>query len=147
MKGLGSRLESAGTPGHAIGNLFCATGILVCAYNFFRAITLDPGHVPAPANDSELKEVSSALLFRPERVLISSDLQMIEELVDQQSFNGMNFCLTCMVRAFLRSFEIELTTVWSRRLVDPFAQSIRLRLSGVRLALTSAFVPRGAPNL
>ena len=84
----------AGAPGHAVTNLFCATGILACAYNFFRAITLDPGHVAAPANDSELKEVGLVALVRTERALMSSDAQMIEELVDQQAFNGMNFCLT-----------------------------------------------------
>jgi hypothetical protein len=31
--------------------------LLVCSYNFFRAITLDPGHIPFATNDMELKEV------------------------------------------------------------------------------------------
>lgn len=32
---------------------------LLSAYNFFRAITLDPGTCPKPGNDAELKEVSN----------------------------------------------------------------------------------------
>ncbi|KDE03687.1 hypothetical protein MVLG_05818 [Microbotryum lychnidis-dioicae p1A1 Lamole] len=71
-------------PGHAVSQLLCGIGILVCSYNFFRAITLDPGHVPFPVNDSELKET-------------------IEDLVEHGNFNGMNFCLPCLTRRPLRS--------------------------------------------
>ncbi|KAK4704778.1 hypothetical protein P7C70_g1431, partial [Phenoliferia sp. Uapishka_3] len=63
-----------GTTGLAITNLFFAISALACVYNFFRAITLDPGHVPFPVNDAEMKE-------------------MVEDLVEIGSFNGMNFCL------------------------------------------------------
>ncbi|GAA6052599.1 hypothetical protein JCM3770_006395 [Rhodotorula araucariae] len=56
-----------------------------CAYTFYRAVTLDPGTVRGPPVGTEaLKEV-------------------IEELVEAGAFNGMNFCLTCLVRRPLRS--------------------------------------------
>ncbi|KAI5475300.1 Palmitoyltransferase AKR1 [Pseudohyphozyma bogoriensis] len=70
--------------GYAITNLICGISILVCCYNFFRAITLDPGHVPLAINDAETKE-------------------MVEDLVEIGSFNGMNFCLSCLIRRPLRS--------------------------------------------
>ena len=36
----------------------------LCAYNFFRAITLDPGTCPKPTSDDELKSVIlSSLLW------------------------------------------------------------------------------------
>ena len=64
--------------------LFCGIGILLTSWNFFRAITLDPGHVPRPSGETELKD-------------------QIEALVDATSFNGMNFCLPCLARRPLRS--------------------------------------------
>jgi palmitoyltransferase len=42
---------------HAI-NLAFAIIFGLCLYNFFRAITLDPGLCPRPAHDGELKAVS-----------------------------------------------------------------------------------------
>lgn len=45
-------------PGYAITNLLFAIAILLCAYNFFRAITLDPG-VVVSLRDGELKEVGA----------------------------------------------------------------------------------------
>lgn len=35
----------------------------LCAYNFFRAVTLDPGTCPKPTSDEELKSVGSWLEF------------------------------------------------------------------------------------
>ncbi|GAA5877540.1 hypothetical protein JCM3774_005900 [Rhodotorula dairenensis] len=71
--------------GYSITSLAFALLFLSCSYNFFRAITLDPGTVRGPPSGSEeLKEV-------------------IEELVESGGFNGINFCLTCMVRRPLRS--------------------------------------------
>ena len=35
----------------------------LCAYNFFRAITLDPGTCPKPTSDDELKSVIFSPLF------------------------------------------------------------------------------------
>ena len=49
------------------------------SYNFFRALTLDPGWIPFATNDMELKE-------------------MIEDLVEMRAFNGQMFCLNCLVR-------------------------------------------------
>jgi hypothetical protein len=34
-----------------------ALSVGLCSYNFFRAITLDPGTCPKPASDDELKSV------------------------------------------------------------------------------------------
>lgn len=50
--------DSIATPGYAVSNLLMGLSLLVCSYNFFRAITLDPGHIPFATNDMELKEVS-----------------------------------------------------------------------------------------
>ncbi|GAA5881965.1 hypothetical protein JCM1840_002982 [Sporobolomyces johnsonii] len=71
-------------PGYALSNLLFGGFLALCAYTFYRSITLDPGHVPFAVNDVELKD-------------------SIEELVETGAFNGMNFCLTCMVRRPLRS--------------------------------------------
>ena len=38
-------------------HLAFALALGLSAYNFFRAITLDPGACPRPANDGELKAV------------------------------------------------------------------------------------------
>lgn len=46
-----------GTEGYAFTHLTFAMLFMLCMYNFFRAITLDPGTCPKPVNDSELKEV------------------------------------------------------------------------------------------
>jgi hypothetical protein len=54
----------AGTPGYGFTNLFCGILIAACTYNFYRAITLDPGHVPRTSSDSELKEVSPTSRMR-----------------------------------------------------------------------------------
>ncbi|GAA5969222.1 hypothetical protein JCM8115_004322 [Rhodotorula mucilaginosa] len=71
--------------GYSITSLLFALLFLSCCYNFFRAITLDPGTVRGPKPGSEeLKEV-------------------IEDMVESGSFNGINFCLACMVRRPLRS--------------------------------------------
>ncbi|GAA5993734.1 hypothetical protein JCM10908_001059 [Rhodotorula pacifica] len=71
--------------GYAITSLLFALSFLSCCYNFFRAITLDPGTVRGPQGGTEeLKEV-------------------IEDMVESGGFNGINFCLTCMVRRPLRS--------------------------------------------
>ena len=42
---------------HAFTHLILAITIGLCAYNFFRAITLDPGTCPKPSSDGELKTV------------------------------------------------------------------------------------------
>jgi len=34
-----------------------ALSVGICAYNFFRAVTLDPGTCPKPTSDDELKSV------------------------------------------------------------------------------------------
>lgn len=47
--------------GYAVTSLAFALLFLSCSYNFFRAITLDPGTVRGPpVNSEEMKEVSSA---------------------------------------------------------------------------------------
>ncbi|GJN94302.1 hypothetical protein Rhopal_007376-T1 [Rhodotorula paludigena] len=70
---------------YLVPNALFALLFASCCYNFYRAVTLDPGTVRGPERGSEgLKEV-------------------IEELVDAGAFNGMNFCLSCLVRRPLRS--------------------------------------------
>ncbi|WWC85410.1 uncharacterized protein L201_000273 [Kwoniella dendrophila CBS 6074] len=78
-----TRLVS-GTPGHAVANLVFFVSFAGCSYNLFTAIRSDPGFVPLPVNDSEVKEA-------------------LEDLVDQGRLNGTNFCIECMARKPLRS--------------------------------------------
>jgi hypothetical protein len=49
---------STDTPGYATANLLFAVLFILCAYNFFRAITLDPGVCPVLAGEEEKKLVS-----------------------------------------------------------------------------------------
>ncbi|KAG0143309.1 hypothetical protein CROQUDRAFT_81209 [Cronartium quercuum f. sp. fusiforme G11] len=72
------------TPGYAATNLIFLLSCLICAYNFFRAISLDPGFVPLPRGDGELNRV-------------------VEGLVESGKFDGTNFCITCQTRRPLRS--------------------------------------------
>jgi hypothetical protein len=43
------------TESHAFAHLIFALSFGLCAYNFFRAMTLDPGTCPVPTSDAELK--------------------------------------------------------------------------------------------
>lgn len=45
------------TQSHSFTHLSFALTVGLCAYNFFRAVTLDPGTCPKPASDGELKSV------------------------------------------------------------------------------------------
>ncbi|KDQ08952.1 hypothetical protein BOTBODRAFT_540043 [Botryobasidium botryosum FD-172 SS1] len=72
------------TPGYSIANLLYVIMWSFCAYNFFRAITLDPGTCSKPGSDAELKSV-------------------IEQLTSEGRLNGTTFCITCMARKPLRS--------------------------------------------
>ncbi|KAL0952658.1 hypothetical protein HGRIS_006901 [Hohenbuehelia grisea] len=69
---------------HAFAHLSFALCFGLCAYNFFRAITLDPGTCPKPASDGELKSI-------------------IEDLASEGRLNGQTFCIQCMARKPLRS--------------------------------------------
>ncbi|WWC57688.1 uncharacterized protein I303_100222 [Kwoniella dejecticola CBS 10117] len=75
---------ATGTPGHLIVNLAFFISFAGCSYNLYRAIRSDPGYVPLPINDSEVKEA-------------------LEDLVDQGRLNGTNFCIECMAKKPLRS--------------------------------------------
>lgn len=55
LTGVDSR--SADTPGHTTLNLVFFISFTTCVWNFYRAITLDPGFVPRPSGDAEVKEV------------------------------------------------------------------------------------------
>jgi palmitoyltransferase ZDHHC13/17 len=66
------------TPGYAVQNLIFIVSCLLCTYNLIRSATLDPGYVPSPTSDSNLKET-------------------IESLVEEGRFDGQNFCLVCLV--------------------------------------------------
>jgi palmitoyltransferase ZDHHC13/17 len=67
------------TQSHAFTHLTFALLVGLCVYNFFRAITLDPGTCPKPTSDGELKSI-------------------IEDLASEGRLNGQTFCITCMVR-------------------------------------------------
>ena len=79
----GSRLVHQ-TQSHAFSHLIFALSFGLCAYNFFRAISLDPGTCPKPASDAELKSI-------------------IEDLASEGRLNGQTFCIQCMARKPLRS--------------------------------------------
>ncbi|TFK48187.1 zf-DHHC-domain-containing protein [Heliocybe sulcata] len=72
------------TSSHAIAHLIFALSFGLCAYNFFRSITLDPGSCPKPQSDEELKSI-------------------IENLASEGRLNGQTFCINCMSRRPLRS--------------------------------------------
>ncbi|KAJ7457064.1 hypothetical protein FB451DRAFT_1047570, partial [Mycena latifolia] len=65
------------TQSHAFTHLLFALCVGLCAYNFFRAVTLDPGTCPKPASDAELKSI-------------------IEDLASEGRLNGQTFCVQCM---------------------------------------------------
>lgn len=50
------------TQSHSFTHLSFALTVGLCAYNFFRAVTLDPGTCPKPASDGELKSVGHSNL-------------------------------------------------------------------------------------
>ncbi|KAI0341166.1 zf-DHHC-domain-containing protein [Trametopsis cervina] len=72
------------TQSHAFTHLVFALSFGLCAYNFFRSISLDPGTCPKPASDAELKSI-------------------IEDLASEGRLNGQTFCIQCMARKPLRS--------------------------------------------
>ncbi|KAG2117174.1 uncharacterized protein F5147DRAFT_604664 [Suillus discolor] len=72
------------TESHAFVHLAFAIIFGLCLYNFFRAVTLDPGLCPRPAHDGELKAI-------------------IEDLASEGRLNGQTFCIQCMARKPLRS--------------------------------------------
>ncbi|KAF8265390.1 DHHC palmitoyltransferase-domain-containing protein [Lactarius quietus] len=69
---------------HGFAHLIFALSFCLCAYNFFRAMTLDPGTCPTPKSDAELKSI-------------------IEDLASEGRLNGQKFCIQCMARKPLRS--------------------------------------------
>ncbi|TFK36137.1 DHHC palmitoyltransferase-domain-containing protein [Crucibulum laeve] len=72
------------TQSHSLAHFFFALSAGLCAYNFFRSITLDPGTCPKPSSDEELKSI-------------------IEDLASEGKLNGQTFCIQCMGRKPLRS--------------------------------------------
>lgn len=55
-----TRLLHLETESHAFSHLIFALSFGLCAYNFFRAMTLDPGTCPTPTSDAELKSVRNS---------------------------------------------------------------------------------------
>ncbi|KAF8272664.1 hypothetical protein EI94DRAFT_1795860 [Lactarius quietus] len=72
------------TDSHGFAHLIFALSFGLCAYNFFRAMTLDPGTCLTPKSDAELKSI-------------------IEDLASEGRLNGQTFCIQCMARKPLRS--------------------------------------------
>ncbi|TIB63112.1 hypothetical protein E3P77_03643 [Wallemia ichthyophaga] len=69
---------------HPLANVLFIISLTVCVWNFLRAIHLDPGTVPRPSSQSEIK-------------------QHIEELVSEGRMNGQNFCIYTLCKKPLRS--------------------------------------------
>ena len=84
-----------GTPGHIWANVGFLVSAATAGYHLYQAIKADPGYVPKPTNDSEVKMVGtshSTLNRQPNNLK-----QALEELVDAGRLNGTNFCIMCMV--------------------------------------------------
>lgn len=73
-----------GAPGYLWANVLFFASMIICAISFYKAVRSDPGFVPLPENDGEVREA-------------------IEELTDDGRLNGTTFCIFCMVRRPLRS--------------------------------------------
>ncbi|EUC55456.1 palmitoyltransferase AKR1 [Rhizoctonia solani AG-3 Rhs1AP] len=71
-------------PDHSLAHLLYFVSASLCAYNFFRSITLDPGTCPKPGSAGEMKAI-------------------IEKLTAEGKLNGQSFCINCMARKPLRS--------------------------------------------
>ncbi|KAG8709674.1 palmitoyltransferase akr1 [Ceratobasidium sp. 394] len=71
-------------PDHSLAHLIYFLSAALCAYNFFRAITLDPGTCPRPGSESEMKSI-------------------VEKLASEGKLNGQTFCISCLARKPLRS--------------------------------------------
>lgn len=99
-----------------------AISLGLCAYNFFRAISLDPGTCPKPTSDAELKSVSiaSSELVVNYRVLMS-EWKIIEDLAAEGRLNGQTFCIQCMVRSL--RFCLGIILIFGVRLGSPCARS------------------------
>ncbi|KAJ7574094.1 ankyrin [Mycena floridula] len=69
---------------HAPTHLAFALVTGLCVYNFFRAVTLDPGTCPKPSSPAELRTI-------------------IEDLAASGRLNGQTFCIPCLSRKALRS--------------------------------------------
>ncbi|KAJ9106105.1 hypothetical protein QFC21_001247 [Naganishia friedmannii] len=67
-----------GTPNGLILNFWFALAYITCAYNFYRAITLDPGHSRLPQDEAELNS-------------------LVEDLASTGRLNGTIFCISCML--------------------------------------------------
>ncbi|GAA5873224.1 hypothetical protein JCM8547_008606 [Rhodosporidiobolus lusitaniae] len=99
---------------YPLSNLLFFLSLSTCSYTFYRAITLDPGTVKRPRLPSLNNNNPTPSLFasgrvgggREEEEAGEGEVELketIESLVEQGQFNGMNFCLTCLVRRPLRS--------------------------------------------
>ena len=120
--------------GHAFLHLAFAVSFLLCSYNFFRAVTLDPGRAPKPSSESELRSVRRYFSIWGAS---SCPLQIIEELASTGRLNGMTFCVDCMVSYYddAKTFLFMQTII--SRLGSPCARSIAEFAIVVRHALTS----------
>lgn len=63
---------------HPLANIVFVICLTTCVWNFCRAMLIDPGTVPKPSSQSEIK-------------------QNIEELVSQGKLNGQHFCIYTLV--------------------------------------------------
>lgn len=73
-----------GTPGHLTLNLVFIVSLSTCAYNFFKAVKMDPGWTRSDLNQEQLTE-------------------LIEQLAADGILNGTHFCIVCMARKPLRA--------------------------------------------
>ncbi|KAF7343180.1 Palmitoyltransferase [Mycena venus] len=67
------------TESHVLLHLLFGLCVGICAYSFFRVVTLDPGTCPKPTSNGELKSI-------------------VEDLASKGRLNDQTFCIQCMVR-------------------------------------------------
>lgn len=84
------------TMDHPLANIVFIISLTLCVWNFLRAMQLDPGSVPRPSSQSEIK-------------------QHIEELVSEGRLNGQNFCIYTLVSISVLMVEIPTNAPLSAR--------------------------------
>ena len=80
------------TDSHAFPHLSFAFSFGLCAYNFFRAMTLDPVTCHPPKSGAELKSIGDFTLMVI-LIIYFMLVQIIEDLASEGRLNGQTFCI------------------------------------------------------
>jgi hypothetical protein len=132
--------EPAETQPHAFTHLLFALSFGLSAYNFFRAVTLDPGTAPKPSSDDEMKAVRRNVICHLSHSLTAcwlhrslSSLHLKDGLMARLSaYNA--WCVT--ISDFLAVLALMLVVA---RHASRFAQNIAVCATSVLLGMTSEF--------